>query len=118
MDEAVQLVDRALRLDPFPSSFMLLIAGVTYRDAGYYEKAIEVCRKAVAAETDFILGYTILASSYSLAGRDDEARAAAAEVLRIDPNFSVKALQNSLPYKNPSDAQRALDSLRKSGLPD
>jgi adenylate cyclase len=57
-----------------------------------------------------------LASVYSLLCREEEARAEAEEVLRIDPKFSLDRLSSSLLYKNRADTELVLDSLRKAGL--
>jgi hypothetical protein len=46
--------------------------------------------------------------------REEEARAA--EVLRINPQFSLEALQQRLPYKDPAELERHLAALRKAGL--
>jgi adenylate cyclase len=117
-DEAVRLVDKALRLDPLPSSFMLLLAGITYSNSGLPDKAIEVCRKAVAMEVNFVHGYSVLARAFAALGRDDEARSAAAEVLRINPDFSIKRIIASMPYRDPAVLERMAGNLRKAGLPD
>jgi len=47
--------------------------------------------------------------------RDKDARARAAEVLRINPTFSVEYVK-TLTYKNPADAERFVAALRKAGL--
>jgi len=49
-------------------------------------------------------------------GREEEARAAAAEVLRLDPKFSVEYFVKTLPLKNKADTERLIDALRKAGL--
>jgi len=55
-----------------------------------------------------------LAACYGLLGREEEARAAAAEVLRIRPNFSIAKIKN--PYRDKADKKRTLEVLRKAGL--
>jgi hypothetical protein len=57
--------------------------------------------------------------AYSELGREQEARAEAAEVLRISPSFSVEELKRRLPYWREPRAERAerqLAELRKAGL--
>jgi adenylate cyclase len=53
---------------------------------------------------------------YSLSGRDEEAQAEAAEVLRIQPKFSVKGFEKRLTYKRKEDSEKFLGALRKAGL--
>jgi hypothetical protein len=49
-------------------------------------------------------------------GREKEARAEAAEVLRINPNFSVDYFAKTLPYKDQKVTNNLIDALRKAGL--
>jgi adenylate cyclase len=52
-------------------------------------------------------------------GRLDEARAEAAEVLRIDPKYTIDDTQRRLAlFKRPEDAEHLLDGVRKAGLPE
>jgi hypothetical protein len=49
-------------------------------------------------------------------GRDKDARAEAAEVLRVNPKFSLELLPKMLPYKDQSEIDKVANALRKSGL--
>jgi adenylate cyclase len=51
-----------------------------------------------------------------MAGREDEARVAAAEVLKLNPKFSLERFVKIHPYKDPSMRERYINSLRKAGL--
>jgi tetratricopeptide (TPR) repeat protein len=55
---------------------------------GQYDEAIEAYKKALHRKHMF--AHVPLTASYSLLGRDGEARAEAAEVLRIYPKFSLQ----------------------------
>ena len=57
-----------------------------------------------------------LASSYILLGREEEARLAVEEVLRINPKFSVEDWAKTMPYKNREKLALFGDALRKAGL--
>jgi adenylate cyclase len=48
-------------------------------------------------------------------GREEEARAAAAEILRINPKFSLERYAKVLPFTQPA-AERIVEDLRKAGL--
>ena len=49
-------------------------------------------------------------------GREKEARAEAAEVLRINPKFSLDKFAVTIPYKDQARTDLILDALRKAGL--
>jgi hypothetical protein len=51
-------------------------------------------------------------------GKEEKARFHAAEVLKTNPSFSLRALQSRNPYKNPADMERLIEPLRKAGLPE
>jgi hypothetical protein len=51
-------------------------------------------------------------------GRDEEARASAAEVLRINPKFTLELYAKRSLVKDRSVIDKAIDALRKAGLPD
>ena len=51
-----------------------------------------------------------------MAGREEEARSEAAEVLRIDPKFSTERFIKAFPWKDQSRTDRVLGAARKTGL--
>jgi hypothetical protein len=59
-----------------------------------------------------------LAAVYIMMGRDKEAQAAAAEVLRINPKFSLDWYASTSFHKDQSVIDRTINALRKAGLPD
>ena len=59
-----------------------------------------------------------LASAYAQLGQLEEARAEAAEVLRINPGFTIESYKRLVVYKDPKDTEHRLDGLRKAGLPE
>ncbi len=57
-----------------------------------------------------------LAAIYSRLGRQEEARAEAAEILRISPNYSLEWAKQALPFKDPAVLERHLEAQREAGL--
>ena len=49
-------------------------------------------------------------------GREEDARAEAAEVLRINPKFSLDYFAKILPFKDQSVIDTHINALRKAGL--
>ena len=62
--------------------------------------------------------HLMLASSYAQSGQLEAARAEAAEVLRINPGFTIQGIKRLFVYKSTNDAEHILDGLRKAGLPE
>jgi adenylate cyclase len=57
-----------------------------------------------------------LAFVYSELGREEEARAEAAEVLRLNPEYTLEVTKRRLPFKDPTVFERFLAGLHKAGL--
>jgi adenylate cyclase len=114
-EEGIPYMQNALRMNPFPSPNYFLDSASIYRESGHYEKAIEAAKKALQSEPNSYLPYVILAISYIRLGREEEARAAAAEVRRINPKFSLGRFAKVAPYTQPS-VERMIEDLRKAGL--
>ncbi len=117
-EEAVRYSEQALRLNPFPEGWYFRFLGYSYFGVGQYEEAIAAYKKALDRAPNDILAHLALTTAYSWAGRKEEARAQAAEVLRINPEFSIIQRAKTIPYKNQADLERYLGGLRKAGLPD
>ena len=90
--------------------------GHAYRRARQYEEAIEAFKKSIKQEPNNIVAHLGLTETYSYMGREKEAHEAALEVLKIDPEFSLKNLAKTLPIKNPDRLKRYIERLRKAGL--
>ena len=114
--ESISLIKTALRLDPIPPAWFFLCLGSSYQLIGEYGKAIEQFKKILYSNPDDLLTSIRLAAAYSQLGQEEEARAAAEEVLRLNPKFSSEHIAKSWPYKNQSDTEMLVDALRKAGL--
>jgi adenylate cyclase len=115
-NEAIPVIKKAIRLNPFAPSVYLMNLGTCHLLLGQYEEAIAECKKATIREPDNLLAQLFLTAAYALSGRDEEARATASEVFRLDPKFSLENFSKTLPYKNQADKDRIVDALRKAGL--
>jgi len=115
---AIKLFKRAIRLNPIPPPHYYHFVAMAYRNIGKYEKAIEWTEKALIDNPDQLSAYLTLSACYSSLNRPDEARNAVEEVLRINPNFSLKHYANTLPYKNQETTDKFVGALRKAGLAD
>jgi adenylate cyclase len=113
--EAIPFLQNANRLNPFAAAPFYLMFGRALRDTGRYEETVSALKKAIQRAPDFLYVHMHLATTYSMMGREKEARAEVAEVLRINPKFSLDFLAKTSPLKE-SEKDKIISALRKAGL--
>ena len=113
--EAIPLFREALRLNPKPPNNYYRHFAVVLRETGQYDEAVSLLKKAIRQEPDDIFSHLVLTSVYSYAGRQKEARAAAAEVLRIKPTFRIEQLPQGT-HKDLAIVEHENEALRNAGL--
>jgi TolB-like protein len=113
----ILLVRKAVKLDPFHSTWFNFAIAHYHFDKGEYEEALAAARKIN------IPGYfwpqIYLAAIYGELGRQSEARSALEELLRLYPGFTTEKLIEELQKTNRGDdtIRRWVAALRKAGLP-
>ena len=117
-DESIALYKKAMRLNPIPPSFYYYQLGQSFIMTGAYQEAVAEINKAIEREPNNLIAYISLAAAYGLLGRVEDARMAAKEVVRLNPNFSVNYWAKHLPYKKEADKQRFATGLLRAGLPE
>jgi adenylate cyclase len=115
-EEALAMIKKAIRLNPFPPNIYFQYLGTAYRNTGQYAESITAYKKALIGEPDNLFAHIGLVATYSLLGRNEEARAEAAEVRRIAPKLSLDYMEKITPSKNRAGLERYIDALRKAGL--
>jgi adenylate cyclase len=115
-EESIPPYQKAIRLDPIPTNLYSYSLGLSYGYTGQYEDAIRWCEKAVRQAPDSLYARIMMTVVYNFSGRAEEARAEAAEVLRIQPKFSLEKFEKKLTYKREQDREKFLDALHKAGL--
>ncbi|MGD0663841.1 MAG: adenylate/guanylate cyclase domain-containing protein [Syntrophorhabdales bacterium] len=115
-EEAIPLFEKAIRLNPFGPGWYFSTFATSYQLTGQFGKAVTLLKKALRLAPDHIMARLFLAVAHSSLGRDEEARAEAEEVLRINPRFSLESYAKLLPFKNQAYSERIIEALRKAGL--
>ena len=110
------MLQKAIRLNPLGETGYFLHLGHAYRVTGRFEEAVSAYKKSLQRSPDNIFAHLSLAATYSMMGREQEARAEAAEVLRLNPKFSVDSYAKRLMFKDQSVTDNFVDALRKAGL--
>jgi len=115
LNEAIPLYREALRLNPKPPNNYYRHFAVALREAGQYDEAIVQLKKAIEQEPNDPLAYLVLTIVYSYAGHQEEARSAAAEVLRIRPTFRIEQLPQGT-HRDLAIVEHENEALRSAGL--
>jgi len=121
-DDAIGLVKRAMRLHPYYPAYYLQWLGGAYRMTGRYEDALTVYKqlldRSLKGEYPAFGARLFLSEVYAELGQEEKARTHAAEVLRLNPRFSLKRIRriSTYTYKDPAHLERRVNALRKAGL--
>jgi adenylate cyclase len=115
--EAIPIFEKCLRLSPVPvHSQVLGFLASSYTRTGQYEEGIATYKKVLQIYgPDNLIAHLWMVFTYMDWGRENEARAEAAEVLRIDPKFSVEQWVKNMPV-SADRRDRLTKSLLKAGL--
>jgi adenylate cyclase len=106
----------AMRLDPhYPDIVLHFLAQANF-SLGKYEIASQQLLDRIARNPSTDASRMLLASCYGHLGRAVDSRAVWAELLKVNPDFSLAQRARVLPYKNPDDFQRIREGLAKAGL--
>ena len=115
-DEAIVLMQRAMRLNPFPAPWYYCGLGDSLLFAKRVEEAVPSHHKCVELTPDFIWAQLGLTVDYVLLGKTDQATDQAKEALKINPK--ITAADNTYVRAIADPGQRAdiVAALRKAGL--
>jgi adenylate cyclase len=116
LEEAKTMIKKALSLNPIPPSRYFYQLGWAYQNCNQFEEAVSEYEKSLKLNPDYLLPYIGLSIAYTMLQRKKDALAAAAEVLRLNPKFSLNYWESILPLKNQETKKSIVDALRKAGL--
>jgi len=115
--EAIPMLQKAIRLNPNAMSITFVLLGNAFRNVGRFEEAVSAYKKGLQRAPDSIPAHIGLGTTYSLMGRDNEARAEAEEILRINPKFSLDYFaKTAAPFKDQAEIDKIVNAMRKAGL--
>ena len=115
--EALEMIERAMRINPnYPWTFQHVL-GQNYQLTGRYEEAITVLLAALERAPDAAVLHRELALAYVLAKNVEAARQHLAELLRLVPDYTVATESQESIYMNPLNLERDVITLRRAGLP-
>jgi len=115
-EEAIKLLQKAIRLDPLFPVFNSFNLGHAYYLVGQYQEAITQLREALVHNGEFFPARFFLVATYVALGRIEDARAEAEQVQRHGSETSLDTWGRRLPYKDPDTLNNMIVALRMAGF--
>jgi TolB-like protein/Flp pilus assembly protein TadD len=125
-DEALDSVERAMRLNPHYPAYYLYQFGLARFVTGEFDEAAMSLEKATALNPDDRWSYRLLLATYGLLGRSEDATRALQAIEQrgergwlnaIDP-LTIRTSAFWIPFKEPRNTEKLAEGLRKAGVPD
>lgn len=111
-EKALELTDTAAARDPGLSWFFNYVRGFIYIVLGKNEEAVEVLKT-----TEFADAPLQLAIAYMRLGRDAEAQAAVAKMLKSAPTATIQSWRQAWNFRDNAILDQASADLARAGLP-
>ena len=115
-DDALQVIEKALKLNPKPWSSFYMETGWALFYLHQYERAIAQIRQATDASPASVA--LALAANYAQLERLDEAQSAIATLRKHWPAVNVRRHRHKFGYFAPDVLAHFMAALRKAGLPE
>ena len=119
-DTAISRISRAVHLSPHDPSISNMRRGIAFAHfiAGRYSEAISASAIMSPLQQNAMFGYSTVAASAALLGRQAEAERAMSQLRETDPSLRMSMLRERFPMKREEDFTRWEEGLRKAGLPE
>ena len=114
-EDGIEWIKKAMRLNPYHPERFWNHLGRAYFTAQQYAEAVQAFSRITAPDHTH---HAFLAAALARLGDRTAAAAHTQEVLKREPNFSVRNYLATLHYKVDSDRERYREGLLKAGLPE
>ncbi len=117
-ERAIEVAKAHLRVDPFALPIARGYLGLAYLMLRRYSEALAPLSEFVSQSPNHRPGRVWLTAAYAHLGQLEEARAQAAQILRLDPHFvAAGTFRKMTTFWLPEDVEHVIHGLRKAGLP-
>ncbi|MBW2092589.1 MAG: tetratricopeptide repeat protein [Deltaproteobacteria bacterium] len=117
--EAIEMVNKAMQLNPAIPAWYLNILANTYAASGRLTEAVATHKRVLdlnPPHKDAFNAHLWLAILFVELGQVENARAEAEEILKLVPNFSLEVWGQRNLNKDQAQIERSMAALRKAGL--
>ena len=116
--DMIPLLKKAMRLSPVYPAWFVGDLAFAYLLLNQLDKAITIAEESNQIDPDYIYAYFVLVVANVELGQLEAARAAAENIIRIEPKFTISVHDLSQPYRNPDVLDRLSDGFRTAGIPE
>jgi adenylate cyclase len=113
-DDSIAAITAMQRVEPQLGAEHLFTVGCAHLLLKSYEQAQALIESNIARFPDYAYLYVVLAAAHAAMGDTEEARAAADELKRYDPFFSLERFGSR--FRRETDRERIAGLLRKAGV--
>ena len=110
--ESVRLIEEAMRINPYYPMQYQMNAGIAYFADGDYIKAEAALVEAANRNPGAQRVRMWLVATYANAGKIEEAAWELEELMMLNPSFSVKSIERSIPFRDVTVRDRLVNGLR------
>jgi len=114
--QGLEQILKAMQLNPYHPYNYPFHLGQAYFILGRYDDAIDAFSSGLDSNPSSERLRVWLAAAYAKAGRLDDARWEAEQVLTLNPAFSIERIAQAFPFSQPGDLENFLSGLRQAGF--
>lgn len=114
--DALALMARAMKLNPHYPPIYAMVAGRAALYSGQFGQAVGSLRECASRAPNIWPCRAYLAAALVKIGREDEAKMELEEYRRLVPDASARTLSERVTFRNPTDVELLVGSLKKIGL--
>jgi adenylate cyclase len=116
---AVEILTNHMRLDPFYVPLAPHWMGLANYTLRKYSLALTYLQQCALRAPNYGAVHLWLAATYARLGRIGDAKAEAAIVLKLDPDFTIDGTARStIAFKREDEGEHCFEAFRKAGLPE
>ncbi len=118
--EALNFVDKAIRLDPHYPAYYLFVLGLAHFVMEQFENAVTLFERALKINPENYVPLIPLAAAQAHLDQTEKAAATIEKLHAVLPILTLSFVKQSpiSSYKDPADKDRLLNGLRKAGMPE
>ncbi len=114
---AIPCYEQAIRGDPGMTHLYMHHLGTAYFFAEAYETAAALFRSRIVLSPQTDMSRAYLCAALGHLGRREEAHRVWADLMEVNPDYSLADRLSMWRYRDPAYPERMLEGLRKAGLP-